>query len=110
MNGLSLHSMFNTGARRTNMNLAALTALGLDTLSPNVHPVTFSASLGNEVARWEVTGITITVGTRALAADSATIYSTMGYNTAEFDLGTETFNDRTLVISYSSKNVCVGQP
>jgi len=115
VDGVSMRSIFDSGARRTNMNLAALTALGFDTLtSPNVHPVSFGATVGNDPARWEVTGIRVTVGTHTLAVDSATVYQDLPYEptntTATLGLGTISFIDRTIVVSYSSQHFCVGQP
>ena len=117
VNGVSVHSMFDSGSRTTDMNLAAATALGLDTLtSPNVHPAPFPYYLGSSSnpARWEVTGVTVTVGTHRLAVDSILIFNDLPRETspsdAELDLGTGAFSDRKLFVSYSSGNVCIGQP
>lgn len=61
-----------------------------------------------------VVDVTITVGTHNLAADTIFMFPDLPRETsptdAELSLGTSAFSDRLLMISYSSRNVWIGQP
>jgi hypothetical protein len=98
------------------MNLAALTTLGLETLSPNVHPLSGSLPIyiDTDTAHWEVTGLRVNIGARTLAVDSAVVFKAFPYGTNQTTplllFGTASFIDRTIVVSYSSQHFCVGQP
>ena len=117
VNGIAMQHMFDFGFRRSNMNLAALTALGFDTLSPNVHSLSnlsYTNIIGSDTARWGVTGLRVTIGARTVAIDSAIVYRKLSLSstptTPILALGTAAFIDRTVFLSYSSQHFCVGQP
>ncbi|MHB2034936.1 MAG: hypothetical protein ACYCVE_16440 [Gemmatimonadaceae bacterium] len=116
-NGQPMHSIFDSGAQPTIMNIPAARALGITRHSPGVQLLPPDSSLAypgtGPMRNYEVTGLHVRVGIRTLTAGPAIIVQRIpeyfDENLPELDLGLDAFRDRKLFVSYSTGQVCVGR-
>jgi hypothetical protein len=115
-NGVPIHSMFDSGARFVNINMAALQAMGLSDTSANV-----TASAGTDMlltgpSTLQATHVPLTAGRAHLRIRETTIHvfprlpRQATPQDAELSLGLYAVLDRVFVVSYSTNQVCFGKP
>lgn len=112
-NGNALHSMFDSGARLTNINMAALHGLGLSDQSPNVQPTDGQDCTVVGCSILQATQVPLTVGRQHIRLTDAPIHvfqdlpRETGPDDPELSLGLYQLLDRVFVVSYSTRQVCV---
>jgi hypothetical protein len=118
-NGKPVHSMFDSGARYVNMNVAAAKVLGLKKSSPNLQAIDGQAlgfCLVRGCAKYQATNVPLTVGRQHIQISNTPvhIFSNLPREASptspELSMGLYAVTDRLFVVSYSTGQVCLGNP
>jgi hypothetical protein len=118
-NGTPVHSMFDSGARYVNMNVAAAKVLGLRKSSPNLQAIDGRAlgfCLVRGCATYQATHVPLSVGRQhiPIANTPVHIFSHLPREASptspELSMGLYAVTDRVFVVSYSTGQVCLGNP
>jgi len=114
--GKAVHSMFDSGARFVNINMAAAQVLGLSATSLNVEPIDGNYSLVSGPAILKATHVPLTVGRKHISVTESPIHIFQDLprehspDDAELSMGLFAILDRIFVVSYSTRQVCLGKP
>jgi hypothetical protein len=119
-NGGTLHGEFDSGASFTNINLVAAHVFGITKRTPGARLTApgeagqYRSYPGQKVWAVPPGSLTLSVGSHPLTPTPIFIYQHMARENDDHDavlnLGLESIRDRVLVVSYSTRRVCVGKP
>ena len=115
-NGNLVHSMFDSGARFVNINMAAAKMLGLSETSLNVTPIDGDYRLMSGAALFRATRVPLTVGHKHIPVTESPIHIFQDLprehdpEDAELSMGLFAILDRIFVVSYSTHQVCLTPP